>query len=78
MLETRNKLYLVYSNHDKRINIPILMIETFNLSWAILGSIFSYALANENTSRGALRDCTRDFGLGTNIMAGVFIVLSYV
>jgi hypothetical protein len=58
--------------------MPILAIEVFNILWAVTGTIFSRIYGNEDTNLGALRDCTRDYGLGTNLMAGVFMVLGYV
>ena len=77
-IETWNRQYQVYSNFDNRINLPILTIDIFNIVWAILGNILDFFLENTSTSHGAIRDCTRDYGISTNLMAHVFILLSYV
>mmetsp|Transcript_23097 Transcript_23097/g.35771 ORF Transcript_23097/g.35771 Transcript_23097/m.35771 type:complete len:248 (+) Transcript_23097:249-992(+) len=76
-LETWFKQYKIFSNGDKGVNYPILSIDYFNLAWAITGHILNKKLQDPAYNQGAIRDCMRDYGMSTCLMAFVFVTMGY-
>ena len=54
-METWNKTYEISTNNDRKINWPIICLETVNLSWAVLGTILDSVLKQGSGGSGALR-----------------------
>ena len=78
MLETKKLEYRVYSNFNRTINFPIYAIEFFNFSWAVAGLMINDFEASPLTKNGAIRDCTRDYGIVTPIVAYIMILMGLI
>ena len=79
-LETWHRQYEMFTNNDRHVNWPIAFIEISNFLWGLVGSILNSTLANPKSAgkEGALRDCINDYGVNTNLLVFVFLVLSYI
>ena len=71
-------MYKIYTNTDKRVNYLIISLDIINILWGVVGSILSLALKDPKSDSDAIRNCMRDFGMGTCMMAFIFIMMSYV
>ena len=77
-METWRKEYRVYSNQDISINGPALLIDLFNILWTFTGSLLNNIYGSKTTSNGAIRDCTRDYGIVTTLVVYVLLTFGYV
>jgi len=75
VLEKKKLEYRVYSNFNPVINYSIYAIDFLNFSWALIGLMFNDYYASALTKKGAIRDCTRDYGIFTPIIAYCLILI---
>ena len=76
-LERFRKKYKVKTNNNRSVNWPILAIDVLNLAWAIAGVVLDNTLAVPESNKGAIVNCSRDFGMNTCLIALVFMTLGW-
>jgi len=75
-LETWRKYYEIWTNNDRRINWPIMLLEFVNIAWAITGTVLNNV--PEGTKDGAIGHCMKDYGMMYALMGYLSILFGYL
>lgn len=65
-------------NNNSRINYFVISMDVINILWGLVGQILSITLKVPESNADAIRNCMRDFGMGTSMMAFIFLGMSYL